>query len=104
MNAGRPHFQHPHTFFNERFFSIRMMVESKANTRPIELHHDLVAEEALGGHSKDLGKRYFTSARFIGTVVVSASVIVRSVVSDVPRQQLSHRSLDIWDGCSRLTR
>jgi hypothetical protein len=34
------------------------------------LHHDCVAQEALGGHSGDLGKSYFTSINFIGTVIV----------------------------------
>ncbi|RII22001.1 hypothetical protein CUC08_Gglean001175 [Alternaria sp. MG1] len=33
------------------------------------LHHDHVAQEALGGHTADLGKSYFTSINFIGTVV-----------------------------------
>jgi|TARA_R110002003_G_scaffold250_2_gene17736 hypothetical protein len=34
------------------------------------LHHDHIAEEALGGHTADLGKSYFTSLNFIGTVIV----------------------------------
>lgn len=34
------------------------------------LHHDHVAEEALGGRTADLGKSYFTSMNFIGTVIV----------------------------------
>jgi len=34
------------------------------------LHHDHIAEEALGGHTADLGKSYFTSINFIGTVIV----------------------------------
>lgn len=42
-----------------------------ARTGTIELHHDVVADEALGGQSRDLGKRYFMSHGFIGTVVVS---------------------------------
>ncbi|KAH7067151.1 fungal trichothecene efflux pump [Paraphoma chrysanthemicola] len=35
------------------------------------LHHDHVAEEALGGHTADLGKSYFTSLNFIGTVIAT---------------------------------
>ncbi|KAI1570818.1 trichothecene efflux pump [Pyrenophora tritici-repentis] len=35
------------------------------------LHHDHVAEEALGGHRADLGKSYFTSFNFIGTVIAT---------------------------------
>lgn len=42
-----------------------------ARADAIELHHDVVADEALGGQSRDLGKRYFMSQGFIGTVVVS---------------------------------
>jgi hypothetical protein len=34
------------------------------------LHHDHIAEEAIGGLSADLGKSYFTSMNFIGTVIV----------------------------------
>jgi hypothetical protein len=34
------------------------------------LHHDHVAQEALGGRTADLGKSYFTSINFIGTVIV----------------------------------
>lgn len=34
------------------------------------LHHDHVAEEAIGGRTADLGKSYFTSINFIGTVIV----------------------------------
>ncbi|KAF3037135.1 hypothetical protein E8E12_008141 [Didymella heteroderae] len=53
----------------------------KARTQTTELHHDIVAEEALGGHSRDLGMRYFTSAGFIGTVVVSLNLTDRDAVS-----------------------
>ncbi|CAE7030581.1 hypothetical protein PTNB73_05430 [Pyrenophora teres f. teres] len=35
------------------------------------LHHDHIAEEALGGHTADLGKSYFTSINFIGTVIAT---------------------------------
>jgi hypothetical protein len=35
------------------------------------LHHDHIAQEAIGGHTADLGKGYFTSINFIGTVIVS---------------------------------
>ncbi|KAH8640609.1 hypothetical protein IG631_03550 [Alternaria alternata] len=38
------------------------------------LHHDHVAQEALGGHTADLGKSYFTSINFIGTVVATNSI------------------------------
>jgi hypothetical protein len=34
------------------------------------LHHDHIAAEAIGGHTADLGKTYFTSMNFIGTVMV----------------------------------
>jgi len=37
------------------------------------LHHDHVAHEALGGRTADLGKSYFRSMNFIGTVIVSRS-------------------------------
>ncbi|KAF2032852.1 fungal trichothecene efflux pump [Setomelanomma holmii] len=35
------------------------------------LHHDHIAEEAIGGHTADLGKSYFTSLNFIGTVTAT---------------------------------
>jgi hypothetical protein len=35
------------------------------------LHHDYIAEEALGGTTSDLPAGYYSSAGFIGTVVVS---------------------------------
>jgi hypothetical protein len=35
------------------------------------LHHDHIAEEALGGHTGDLPEGYYRSIGFIGTVVVS---------------------------------
>lgn len=34
------------------------------------LHHDHIAQEALGGRTADLGKSYYTSMNFIGTVIV----------------------------------
>ncbi|KAH6622003.1 fungal trichothecene efflux pump [Boeremia exigua] len=40
-------------------------------THNVELHHDRVAEEALGGRARDLGKSYFTSPGFVGTVVAT---------------------------------
>lgn len=40
-------------------------------TKSNGLHHDHIAEEALGGHTSDLPKGYYTSVGFIGTVVVS---------------------------------
>ena len=45
------------------------------NNRSHGLHHDLVAEEALGGRTADLGKSYFTSINFIGTVIVCCNAI-----------------------------
>lgn len=42
------------------------------------LHHDHVAEEALGGRTADLGKSYFTSINFIGTVIVGLCVFLFS--------------------------
>ncbi|KAF3009713.1 hypothetical protein E8E13_008921 [Curvularia kusanoi] len=48
------------------------MGRTEIGARAIELHHDVVADEALGGHSRDLGKRYFTSAEFVGTVVATS--------------------------------
>lgn len=36
------------------------------------LHHDHIAAEALGGHTADLGRSYYTSINFIGTVIVSS--------------------------------
>ncbi|KAH3987503.1 hypothetical protein HBH98_024900 [Parastagonospora nodorum] len=35
------------------------------------LHHDHIAEEAIGGHTADLGRSYFTSPSFIGTVIAT---------------------------------
>ena len=35
------------------------------------LHHDHVADEALGGHTGDLPVGYYKSIPFIGTVIVS---------------------------------
>ncbi|KAF1846076.1 fungal trichothecene efflux pump [Cucurbitaria berberidis CBS 394.84] len=35
------------------------------------LHHDHIAQEALGGHTADLGKSYFRSMNFIGTVIAT---------------------------------
>ncbi|KAH7355670.1 fungal trichothecene efflux pump [Pyrenochaeta sp. MPI-SDFR-AT-0127] len=35
------------------------------------LHHDHIAEEALGGHTADLGRAYYTSLNFIGTVIAT---------------------------------
>ena len=52
-------------------FAIVRMDSLAARADAIELHHDVVADEALGGQSRDLGKRYFMSQGFIGTVVVS---------------------------------
>jgi len=43
------------------------------------LHHDHVAEEALGGTTSDLPKGYYRSAGFIGTVVVSSPLAVFSL-------------------------
>jgi hypothetical protein len=39
------------------------------------LHHDHIAQEALGGTTSDLPKGYYRSAGFIGTVVVSLAPI-----------------------------
>ena len=38
------------------------------------LHHDHIAEEALGGTTNDLPAGYYRSAGFIGTVVVSSTL------------------------------
>lgn len=38
------------------------------------LHHDHISAEAIGGHTADLGKSYYTSINFIGTVIVSAQI------------------------------
>jgi len=50
------------------------------------LHHDHVAEEALGGHTADLGKSYFTSINFIGTVIVCScpSILPHMLTSNRP--------------------
>jgi hypothetical protein len=48
-------------------------ITNQNTTSSTGLHHDRVAEEALGGHSNDLGKSYFTSINFIGTVIVRRS-------------------------------
>lgn len=45
-----------------------------SDTQPADshgLHHDHIADEAIGGHTADLGKSYYTSLNFIGTVIVS---------------------------------
>jgi hypothetical protein len=46
------------------------IVDSCAQLHSAGLHHDHVAEEAIGGHTADLGAPYFRSVNFIGTVVV----------------------------------
>lgn len=38
------------------------------------LHHDHIAEEAIGGHSGDLPPGYYRSPAFIGTVIVSVPI------------------------------
>lgn len=56
---------------------IREEVNTPSSLTPVEseggLHHDHVAAEALGGRTQDLGKSYYTSINFIGTVIVSCS-------------------------------
>lgn len=47
------------------------MVEMKRFKRNSELHHDYVAQEALGGTTDDLGASYWRSPRFMGTLLVS---------------------------------
>lgn len=44
-------------------------------TRSHGLHHDHVAQEALGGRTADLGKSYYTSMNFIGTVIVGHNAL-----------------------------
>jgi hypothetical protein len=41
----------------------------------IELHHDAVAPEAIGGMYEEMPAGYYRSPKFIGTVVVSSSII-----------------------------
>ena len=43
----------------------------RSSTSQGGLHHDRVAEEALGGHTADLGRMYFRSPGFVGTLTVS---------------------------------
>ena len=73
---GRPHLSPSNTIFIAFVSLVQTMGSVKAIADTIELHHDVVSKAALGGHSHDLGKKYFTSAQFIGTVVVSISIIV----------------------------
>ena len=40
-------------------------------TADIELHHDLVAPEALGGRQSELPRNYYRSPAFIGTLVAT---------------------------------
>jgi hypothetical protein len=46
-------------------------VDSFISQHHAGLHHDHVADEAIGGHTTDLGAPYFKSVNFIGTVTVS---------------------------------
>ncbi|KAK1045105.1 hypothetical protein LTR33_015222 [Friedmanniomyces endolithicus] len=41
------------------------------HTTDIELHHDLVAPEALGGRQSELPRNYYRSPAFIGTLVAT---------------------------------
>lgn len=50
------------------------MVNLNRLKRNSELHHDYVAQEALGGTTDDLGASYWRSPRFMGTLVVSNAV------------------------------
>ena len=55
--------------YSEDFISDNSITQQHTSSSQ-GLHHDHVAEEALGGHTADLGKSYFTSINFIGTVIV----------------------------------
>lgn len=46
-------------------------VAAEHHVTDIELHHDRVAPEAMGGVVQDLPKGYYLSARFIGTMVAT---------------------------------
>jgi hypothetical protein len=48
-------------------------IKADSTTRQLDtsLHHDHVDEEAIGGHTADLGASYYRSVNFVGTVLVS---------------------------------
>ncbi len=43
--------------------------EERHGKVPIALHHDHVADEAIGGRAKDLGASYWRSRKFMGTLI-----------------------------------
>jgi hypothetical protein len=56
---------------DEKRYQEEVATESPLTHHPSAgLHHDHIAEEAIGGHTADLGRSYFTSPSFIGTVIV----------------------------------
>jgi hypothetical protein len=64
------------------------------------LHHDHIAQEAIGGHTADLGKGYFTSMNFIGTVIVSQGHSAFAVhLVTTQRRHVLLKYLDILAGC-----
>ena len=66
------------------------------------LHHDHIAEEAIGGHSGDLPPGYYHSPAFIGTVIVSIFQSFFVILnSSTFRRHVWLRSLDTSDGCCR---
>jgi hypothetical protein len=64
------------------------------------LHHDHVAQEALGGTTGDLPKGYYRSAGFIGTVVVSShsKPLFQRPLLMHGRPHVSLKYQDTWDG------
>lgn len=46
-----------------------------------EIHHDLVAAEAVGGHVDELPKGYYWSPGFIGTFIVSTAQAATAAMS-----------------------
>ena len=50
-------------------------IREQRNSKKVSeaLHHDHVAQEAIGGQAQDLGASYWRSPKFLGTLVVSTA-------------------------------
>jgi hypothetical protein len=48
-----------------------LQVDSSTSQHHAGLHHDHIVDEAIGGHTADLGASYFSSVSFMGTVTVN---------------------------------
>jgi hypothetical protein len=48
-----------------------LQVDPSTSQHHAGLHHDHIADEAIGGHTADLGASNFSSVNFMGTVTGS---------------------------------